>query len=553
MKNETIKQLVVTVLDSIPKNTVVEHVSIHNKDGTPFGGLTGEDILRYAYREVNETGVKFDGLSNDTASLQNAANLAQSRGVPLRLPPGTALISTLVLPSGLTVIGSGSNATILKAIPSAAGANVCLVDVSARTNVGLQNLRLDGDKASFSVSTEHRHALRARGTVGLTLFDVEIVNPKGDGIYVGMGANGTTHSRKMRFTNVRIDGSHRNGLSIIDLTDGVFVGCEFLNSSGTNPQAGVDIEPNFNTEYIRDIRFVACTMSGNVNEGFLASLKTGGVTQGRIKLIGCSLVDNGGSGAQLYNGRDIEFSNCSCDNNGQDGIWVAAGKNEHIRVIGGTLSRNGRNGFNGRPANGGNDPGSMFNVKIIGVDVLDNSQKESNVSVGIMIACDGDGLAEKILIDGVTSGNRDGTTQQRGFQSTAKATQVTLINSDLRNNISSPATFNEAGRTRFVANVLGLATTVNVTDDTTLAGYVQTASVSASSTKAVTITLPIQPEEREYIIYDNGGGAATNNITIVAYSGTSIRNVSGALRITKNFGIIRLYYRANNWFVVSSN
>lgn len=60
-------------------------------------------------------GVKADGVTNDTVSLQNAMNAALgfSAGV-LKLPAGTIVVSDYSLPSGLTMIGAGKGVTVIK-------------------------------------------------------------------------------------------------------------------------------------------------------------------------------------------------------------------------------------------------------------------------------------------------------------------------------------------------------------------------------------------------------------------------------------------------------
>jgi hypothetical protein len=57
----------------------------------------------------------------------------------------------------------------------------------------------------------------------------------------------------------------RQGMSIIDLTDGTFTDCKFINSGITegkygrhSPSAGIDIEPDYTYEHVNNIKFISC-------------------------------------------------------------------------------------------------------------------------------------------------------------------------------------------------------------------------------------------------------------------------------------------------------
>ena len=59
----------------------------------------------------------------------------------------------------------------------------------------------------------------------------------GDGVYLALVSS-------VELRDVTTDGAYRNGLSIISASGLVVAGCRFLNTAGTPPQAGIDIEPN---------------------------------------------------------------------------------------------------------------------------------------------------------------------------------------------------------------------------------------------------------------------------------------------------------------------
>jgi hypothetical protein len=65
---------------------------------------------------ASDYGTAFDGTTDDASALQTAINAARTSGKTLRLPSGTAIVGTPLSISGsVTIIGSGREATILKA------------------------------------------------------------------------------------------------------------------------------------------------------------------------------------------------------------------------------------------------------------------------------------------------------------------------------------------------------------------------------------------------------------------------------------------------------
>lgn len=73
--------------------------------------------------------------------------------------------------------------------------------------------------------------------------------------------------------------------------------------------------------------------------------------------------------------------------------------------------------------------------------------------------------------------------------------------------------------------------------------------VADTNTSALTITLPTAADNagKMYIVHDEGGNAATNNITI-ATEGSETINGSSTITLSSNDGTERLYNNGTNWF-----
>ena len=132
---------------------------------------------------------------------------------------------------------------------------------------GVKNVTLTGYGATFTMHkkdyqdstlyrhSEHRHALLIKSSAGkptenITVRGLHVESSGGDGLYVGGSADPET---KIPYQPVNVliqdvvsADNHRQGFSItgaegLKVLDGVFI-----NTKGTNPQAGVDWEPNAN-------------------------------------------------------------------------------------------------------------------------------------------------------------------------------------------------------------------------------------------------------------------------------------------------------------------
>ncbi|HVW13943.1 MAG TPA: right-handed parallel beta-helix repeat-containing protein [Mucilaginibacter sp.] len=85
--------------------------------------------------------------------------------------------------------------------------------------------------------------------------NVKIVNPKvydcwGDGIYIGKQK---TPSKNIQILYADLDNCRRNGISVVSVDSLSIVHPLASNINGTDPQAGIDIEPNNNGDVINNI------------------------------------------------------------------------------------------------------------------------------------------------------------------------------------------------------------------------------------------------------------------------------------------------------------
>ena len=115
--------------------------------------------------------------------------------------------------------------------------------------------------------SQWRFALRLHSVRNVTIENMHFISSGGDGIIVSEDDEGGNCSRDVTIRNCVCDDNHRQGLSVISAENLLVENCVFKNTSGTPPQAGVDIEPNSNRQRLVNVVFRNCITSGNAGKG----------------------------------------------------------------------------------------------------------------------------------------------------------------------------------------------------------------------------------------------------------------------------------------------
>lgn len=227
-------------------------VSAVDADGKPTG-------WRKKYRDmlnVRDFGAKGDSTTDDTAAIQAALDAASTRGISAVLfPTGTYKVSATTADNNFfaaLTVHSGQR-LLFDAATLQLTANgydfYAVLNIHNVNNVTVEGgLTIIGDRESHTATTgESGHGIRIVNSHNVHVSDVDIRYTWGDGVCVG--GNGTMDeiSKNVTIERVRTYKCSRNGLSIIE-ADGVVVrDCDFTYTDRTNPQYGIDIEPNLGT------------------------------------------------------------------------------------------------------------------------------------------------------------------------------------------------------------------------------------------------------------------------------------------------------------------
>ncbi|MBI1752394.1 MAG: right-handed parallel beta-helix repeat-containing protein [Acidobacteria bacterium] len=211
-------------------------------------------------------GAKGDGLSDDTAALQRAVDAAGGTGGTVLIPDGTYLVNAAVqgnlglrLKSRMTL--RLSPGAVLKAIPNGL-AHSAILAIHRAEHVNVVGGTLQGERGAHQgQGGEWGMGLSIAKAQHVVVEGVTARDCWGDGFYVSEGSADVT------LCNVVADRNRRQGLSITS-ADGVAVrNSTFKNTSGTEPEAGIDVEPN-DGETVRNVLITGCTLAGNAGGGF---------------------------------------------------------------------------------------------------------------------------------------------------------------------------------------------------------------------------------------------------------------------------------------------
>lgn len=155
-----------------------------------------------------------------------------------------------------------------------------------RKNITISGGQIIGERREHKGSDgEAGHGIQIDGCTNVTIKDIDISQCWGDGIYLGYYGIQKKYSEHITITNCNLHHNRRSNLSITDAGNITIDRCKFNYASGTDPQYGIDIEPNesrpcehvviSNSEFkgnakgsmgiikpANDIRLKNCTMDG---------------------------------------------------------------------------------------------------------------------------------------------------------------------------------------------------------------------------------------------------------------------------------------------------
>ena len=229
--------------------------------------IKGENI------NVKQVGAKGDGVNDDTANIQRAINIIDSVNVPAGIYMINA-VTKISVKSGTKLLLD--NNAIIKALPNS-NDSYNIIEIKDVSNVSIVGGTLQGDRDDHTGETgQWGHCIKITDSSNIYLENIYLIDAWGDGI----SARGFTN---LTLKDLRIKNVRRNGISVIGGTHLFSNNLLIEDVSGHNPQSGIDIEPDANTDVVKDINFEN-TIIRNCLLGFTVSLQNLDGTSGEISI-----------------------------------------------------------------------------------------------------------------------------------------------------------------------------------------------------------------------------------------------------------------------------
>lgn len=288
--------------------------------------------------DVRDHGAKGDGVRDDTTSFQEAVDALPKEGGTVYVPAGAYLIDptrSIKLRSRMHL----SLATGARLVAKANAAPRSYVLLAEKLeNLEISGGRIIGERDSHLGTTgEWGHGIGIRGCSGVTIRNIHISSCWGDGISAGgMHARGepSIPGRDYVIEKVVCTENRRQGLTIGSSSGVRIRNCEFSNTGGVPPGAGIDIEPD--TGVARDVVIESCLVRGNRGPGISLYKRAAEVT-----VRNCTIERNRGDGILAVTAIDCVFADNIIRENGLGGIFLRTGS-RNVRVTGNKLMGNDR-------------------------------------------------------------------------------------------------------------------------------------------------------------------------------------------------------------------
>lgn len=245
---------------------------------------------------VDDYGAVGDGVTDDYIPIETAIIDLGANGGELVFTSGkTYIISEGLLFNAfpdshnyLVRTSGGAKATIKIEDGAPLTWNHWVIRLSESKNVTIQNFIVDGnrDTRNPTVETSGTDVIFIDGASnGTRLYDMDIINSPMDNIYIVVHENqNQTLMTDFEMHNCKVENGFRNNMSIISGANFKIIGCEFNNANGTDPQSGIDFEPNQSSAAgYSNITVEGCKFKNNVRYGIELTYVIAGSGSNTIK------------------------------------------------------------------------------------------------------------------------------------------------------------------------------------------------------------------------------------------------------------------------------
>jgi len=287
--------------------------------------------------DVRSMGARGDGEHDDTTAFQKAIDALPAEGGTVYVPAGTYAIDA----KRSVRLRSRMHLQLAPRARLVARRNALerayVLNAHRVSDVEISGGQIVGDRDMHLGTTgEWGHGIMIRGSARVTVRDIRISRCWGDGISIGGEAakgSAVISSEDVVIARVVCTGNRRQGLTIGRSRKVRVHDSEFSNTSGTNPQSGIDIEPDAPGS-TQDVQIENCLVLGNRGPGIQIYHRVSGVSIKR-----CTIERNGGHGVLAVSASDGLIADNRIRGNGLAGIGLQK-RTSDFQILGNQFDNN---------------------------------------------------------------------------------------------------------------------------------------------------------------------------------------------------------------------
>lgn len=173
-----------------------------------------------------------------------------------------------VIPSNAHIIGDATHTITVQGPYNLTNYEVFYLNRAH--SVTLDSVYIDGNKSGNQSTTgEWGHCLAIYNSTDIVVKNCKFSNAFGDGIEIGLRQNDTPYVLpSVTVDNCIFDSNRRQGISVLGCESFAVTNSKFINTGGvapggTPPGAGIDFEPSFNEEVIKNAMVDNCYFNNN--------------------------------------------------------------------------------------------------------------------------------------------------------------------------------------------------------------------------------------------------------------------------------------------------
>ena len=141
------------------------------------------------------------------------------------------------------------------------GSNLTNLTMRGEGNATLRMRKADYQDTTKYTRAEWRMGIKLYDCTNVVVKDFTIAETGGDGLYLGAGQAGV--NKNVLVENMTFDANHRLGMAVISADGLIIRHCKFINTLGTPPGGGLDLEPNTPQQQLKNISIEDCNFDNN--------------------------------------------------------------------------------------------------------------------------------------------------------------------------------------------------------------------------------------------------------------------------------------------------